>query len=50
MRQAWYLGGGLKPWELERLSLRDRKDLLDAIDWKIEQENEALEKATQKGK
>lgn len=48
MRLAWHLGGGLKPRELEELSLADRRDLLDALDWKIEQENEALEAATKK--
>jgi hypothetical protein len=48
VRLAWHLGGALKPWEYEALTLRDKRDLLDALDWKIEQENEALEKAMKK--
>ncbi len=37
MRQAWYLGGGLKPWELNSLSIVDRDDYLNALDWWLEQ-------------
>lgn len=33
VRQAWYLGGGLKPDEMEELTLSDRKDFLDALEW-----------------
>ena len=29
----------MKPWELEGLSLRDRKDCLDALDWWLEQQD-----------
>jgi hypothetical protein len=45
---AWHLGGGMKPWELEQLSLADRRDCLDALDWVIQQENEAIEAAAKK--
>lgn len=45
MRQAWYLGGGLSPEQLEKLTISDRMLMLDALDWWIEQENEAIEAA-----
>jgi hypothetical protein len=42
---AWYLGGGLKPNELEELTLRDRRLVLEALDEFIAEENERTEAA-----
>ena len=50
MRQAWFLGGGLRPDELDKLTISDRELLLEALDWFIEQENETIEAAKLDGK
>jgi len=42
---AWYLGGGLKPDELEALTVRDRRLVLEALDEFIQEENDRTEAA-----